>query len=340
MIFKKFWYIAIFYLVGIMILTGIGVYILFNTYFWLTAFWVFIMDLILTVVFFNFIGKEHKKLAHFLVSVDQNDFTPPYSKSFQDLNLNSAFEHLSRVIVSLRDEAQINFQYLQNVVNNISVAVLCVDKDDKIILSNNSAKRLFQKNILRDINSLKGSNSDLPDILMQLGNSEKKLIKFNINGELFNYTIQQAMFKIQNNVFRLFSFHNIQSELEQKELESWQKLTRVMAHEIMNSSIPISNLSGIVYKKLFDKNDQLLRKIDGDQMNDIKEGLQTIESRSKGLVNFVQATRNFTKMPIPDLEEVNLSDLIRKVLLLLNQKMAEKSIDLEMSVSNQEFDID
>ena len=183
MIFKKFWYVAIFYLVGIMLLTGIGVYILFNTYFWLTAFWVFIMDIILVILFFNFIGREYKKLAHFLVSVDQNDFTQPYSKSFQDLDLNKAFEHLSKVIVSLRDEAQINFQYLQSIVNNISTAVLCVDEDDKIILSNNAAKKLFQKNVLRNINSLKGSNRDLPDILMQLDNSEKKLIKFKINGK-------------------------------------------------------------------------------------------------------------------------------------------------------------
>ena len=339
MIFKKFRYIIIFYLLIIALLTGLGVYILFNTYFWITSFWIFIADLVFIGVFLKFVEKEHKKLSHFLTSVDQDDFTPPFSKDYKDLDLNRAFEHLSGVIVSLRDEAQINLQYLQTVVNNINTAIICVDESSKIVLSNDSAKNLFQKSMLRDLDSLYTLKMELPELLKGLMLDEKKLVKFNQNGKLLNYSIQLARFKIRGNQYRLFSFQDIQSEIEQNELESWQKLTRVMTHEIMNSVIPISNLSGLVYQKVFDKNDKIIQEVDKNDAEDIRDGLKTIESRSKGLVNFVEATRHFTKMPEPEFEKIVVTDLISRIGLLLKSKIQEKSIDLITNIESDELSI-
>jgi len=339
MVFKRFKYISAFYLSVIILLSGVGVYVLFNTYFWLTAIWIFIIDIAIAVVFINFTGKEHRKLSHFLVSIDQEDFVPPYTKNYEDLDFNEAFDKLSKVIISLRDEAQINYQYLQTVVNQINTAIICVNDSDKIVLSNSSSNKLFKKNVLRNINSLHISNDDLPGILTNLKLNEKKLIKFIINGELFNYSIQVAEFKLRQEHFRLFSFQNVQSELEQNELESWQKLTRVMTHEIMNSVIPISNLSGLVYNKLYDEKDQLIVNIDEEQKHDIKEGLHTIGARSKGLVNFVEATRNFTKMPKPELEELNVRSLINRIISLLKPKLVESEIDFHVKVEFEELKI-
>ncbi len=297
------------------------------------------MDVLFISIFLNFIGKEQRKLSHFLVSVNQDDFNPPYTKSFKDLDFNQAFEKLSKVIISLRNEAQINYQYLQTVVNQINTAIVCVDESGKIVLSNSSSNELFKKKALRNINSLSISSENLPHLLNNLKPNEKKLVKIKLDGELFNYSVQLAEFKILTNRFKLFSFQNIQSELEQNELESWQKLTRVMAHEIMNSAIPISNLSGLVSNKLFDENGELLKGINKEQEEDIKEGLNTIESRSKGLVNFVEATRNFTKMPKPDLKEVKIVDLIKRVEILLNSKIIENNIKLSVNIASEDLKI-
>lgn len=326
MVFKKFSYTSVFYLLVIILLTGIGVYILFNTYFWLTSLWIFLIDIILIITFLNFIKREHRKLSHFLRSVDQDDFSPPYAKNYEDLDFNEAFDKLSKVIISLRDEAQINYQYLQTIVNHINTALICVDESGKIVLSNDSSNRLFKKQVLRDITSLHISSDDLPGVIEKLKSNEKKLVKFNINGELFNYSIQMAKFKLRNESFRLFSFQNVQSELEQNELESWQKLTRVMSHEIMNSVIPISNLSALVFKKLYDDKNHLIE--DAEKEKDIKESLQTIESRSKSLAKFVEATRNFTRMPKPEFEEIIIKQLINRVITLLRPKLEESKINL------------
>jgi len=339
MIFKRFRNISVFYIVVIIALSSIGVYVFFNTYFWLTSIWIFIADVFVVNLFLSFVGREYQKLSHFLVSVEQEDFTSPHLKSFEDLDLNTAFQKLSDVIGSLRDEAQVNYQYLQTIIDHVNTAIVCLNDDDKIVIANATARVLFKKNVLRDINSLTISKDDLKHILKNLHPGEKKLIKFNINNELYNYSIQIAEFKMHNVHYRLFSFQNVQRELEQNELESWQKLTRVITHEIMNSVIPISNLSGLVYNKLFDEKNQFVSNIDKEKKEDVKNGLHTIESRSKALVNFVKATRNFTKMPKPEIEDVYVKDLINRVTSLLKPKLVDKGIKCHIKIESNDLKI-
>ena len=339
MIFKRFRNISIFYIVVIIALSSICVYVFFNTYFWLTSIWIFIIDVSVVILFLSFVGREYRKLSHFLVSIEQDDFSPQLLKSYEDLDLNSAFQKLFNVISSLRDEAQVNYQYLQTIIDHVNTAIVCLNEKDKIVIANASAGKLFKRSTLRDVNSLITSNDNLPYILQNLQLGEKKLVKFNVNNDKHNFSIQIAKFKMQKEHYRLFSFQNVQSELEQNELESWQKLTRVITHEIMNSVIPISNLTGLVYNKLFSEKDELIKSINKDQEEDIKEGLQTIESRSKALVNFVEATRNFTKMPTLELEDFKVSNLIKRTESLLKVKLLENKINFMVNIQSDELKI-
>ena len=338
MVFKTFKNISLFYIVIVVFLTAVGVYVAFNTYFWLTSIWIFIIDIGVIVVLLKFVQKEYKKLSHFLLSVNQEDFTPPFSKSFQDLDLNKAFNQLSQVIVTLRDKAQVNYHYLQTIINQIDTAILCTDNSGKIVLANKSSNKLFKKSVLRNIESLKISNENLPELLKKLKTGEKKLVKFEIEGGVHSYSIQVSKFILLKDKFSLYSFQNVQSELEQNELESWQKLTRVLTHEIMNSAIPIANLSGIVFKMLFDE-DQFNKNVDIEQVADIKESIETIKTRSAGLVKFVEATRSFTKMPKPEFKDVNIESTINRILSLLKAMLKDSGINIDTNFPSEEITI-
>jgi len=336
MVFKNFRNISLFYIIAVVVLTAAGVYIATNTYFWLTSIWIFILDIGVIIVLLKFVQKEYKKLSQFLISVDQDDFTPPFSKSYQDLDLNKAFNQLSQVIVSLRDKAQVSYHYLQTIINQIDTAILCIDDSGKIVLSNNSSNKLFNKSVLRNIDSLKNSNDNLPELVKKLKTGEKKLVKFEIEESICTYSIQVAKFKLLKDKFSLYSFQNVQSELEQNELESWQKLTRVLTHEIMNSAIPISNLSGIVFQMLFDE-DQYNENLDKEKVIDIKESLDTIKVRSSGLVKFVEATRSFTKMPKPEFQDVNIETTINRIINLLKPRLKDSAIHINTNFSTEEM---
>ncbi|MEE4196284.1 MAG: ATP-binding protein [Bacteroidales bacterium] len=329
MVFKRFKNILLIYLLAIIFLTALGIYILLETYFWLLSLWVFAILIILSFSFIRFVSKEHRKLAGFIQSIEQNDFKPPHSKSFADIDLNNAFQKLAKVIMALRDEAHINAQYLQTLINEVKTSILCFNENNQIVLYNTAAKELFQKSNLKNIHSLKYAHEKLPQFLMDLSLEDKKLIKLYFHGMLFNYSVQLANFKIRDKKYKLYTFQNVQSELEYNELESWQKLTRTLTHEIMNSAIPISNLSDFVYQNIFKtENPEVTFKNDNFR-NDLEESLSTIERRSKGLVHFVNATRNFTKMPEPKLRSVSVYNIVNRVITLFKNRMAQLNISFQ-----------
>lgn len=87
---------------------------------------------------------------------------------------------------------------------------------------------------------------------------------------------------------KIISINDIDRQLDEKELESWIRLTRVLTHEIMNAITPITSLS-----------DTLLQ-LHGDKDDDIHRGLEVIQTTSRGLIAFVESYRRFTHIPQPD----------------------------------------
>ncbi len=111
---------------------------------------------------------------------------------------------------------------------------------------NNAAKRLFKKNILRNINDLGTVKKELPEILFKLKAGDKTLIKIFTDDELKQLSLYATEFRMRGEDYVLVAFHDIHAELEEKEIESWQKLIRVLTHEIMNSITPISSLASLL----------------------------------------------------------------------------------------------
>lgn len=126
--------------------------------------------------------------------------------------------------------------------------------------------------------------------------------------------------------YTLISLQNIHSELEEKEMEAWQKLIRVLTHEIMNSVTPISSLAGTVNKLLNDPG-----KLD-DEISDIKNAVKTIQKRSEGLIHFVENYRNLTKIPKPNFETFRVSVLTDRIYNLMKNEFAGNNIKFNTSI--------
>lgn len=319
------------YLIFIILLSIGGFYILLEKYYWMVSFWLFFIDFFLIVLFFKYTQKEHQKLSYFISSISQEDFSLPDSKKISDQEINKAFKKLSSVVKSLREEAEINYQYLQMIINQVDVAIICANDYGEIVLSNNSANQLFGRIQKRGLSSLSKIDPGLPHFLNDLKINEKKLLRLNQLGVITSFSVHVAEFRILKDKYRLFTLNNVQSELEYNEIEAWQRLTRVITHEIMNSAIPISNLSSLVYSQLYTSEGNYIGNITEEQKADIKESLQTISNRSKALADFIKATKNFTKMPKPEPEVVQVSAMIKRVTSLLKQKIKDSNINLRIT---------
>lgn len=285
----------------------------------------------------NFVNRTNNKLTQFFNSIKYSDF----SSSFSDKSMGKSFEKLSssfnEVIEEFkkhRAEKEENYNYLQTVVQHVNIGIICFNAVGDVDLYNNAAKRILKKSIIRNINDLQTVKDDLPETLLKMKAGDKALIKIFTEDELKQLSFYATEFRMRGQEFILVAFYDIHAELEQKEIESWQKLIRVLTHEIMNSITPISSLASTVNDILIDDSSEKhsLNKLDDDDLENIENALQTIRRRSEGLLNFVDIYRNLTRIPQPNFRYFPIMDAFDRAEQLLRQRIDNLNIKCECKV--------
>ncbi len=280
-----------------------------------------------------YVEKTNRDLQSFLLAVKHQDFTHTFTverrgKSF--VALKEAFNQIIESYQKLRAEKESHYQYLQNVIEHVSVALVCYRDDGSIELMNEAAQQLLDRPYMSNIKILERVNEDLMDAVNQLETGQRMLVKAPINDELRNIALQAKEFKLQGTRYKLVSLQDIRTELDEKEIDTWQKLIRVLTHEIMNSVTPIISLTKVIHGLMADEqgNRRDLYELDAEDVEDIIHSVKTIESRSKGLLHFVHAYRNLTKIKKPSFEDVSAKDLVKRVASLLKPELDKRGIEL------------
>lgn len=281
---------------------------------------------------FRFVSQTNRKLTRFLESVKYSDFVSGFTadnklgKSFKDLNL--AFNEVLEAFRKARSEKEEHWQYLNSVVQQVRTGILSFDTEGNIQLINTNARKFIGTNSLQNIDDLVRINPGLHHILKTVRPGRSELYRAS---EALYLTIQCTDLRIRGADVKLVTLQNIQPELQKQELEAWQNLTRVLRHEIMNSITPISSLTStlreILDHDLEQKNSHY--ELKSEAAEDLKEGLNTIESRSKGLIKFIDAYREYTSLPQPKMTLVRLKDVIEKVAKFMRPELKKARIDFQ-----------
>jgi len=277
---------------------------------------------------FHFSSQTNRKLTRFLESVKYSDFISGFTsdnklgRSFRDLNV--AFNEVLEAFRKARSEKEEHWQYLNTVVQQVRTGILSFDLDGNVQLINANARRFMSVHSIKNIKDLSGQNPKLLQALKDVEPGKSALYRSND----FQLTIQATELRVRGSTVKLVTLQNIQTELQRQELEAWQNLTRVLRHEIMNSITPISSLTStlreILDHDLIKKNG--LYELKNEGAEDLREGLNTIESRSKGLIKFIDAYREYTSLPNPKIKTVRLKDLIEKVAQLMRPELKKTTI--------------
>jgi two-component system, NtrC family, nitrogen regulation sensor histidine kinase NtrY len=325
--------------VRILLLTAsifLFIYTILEYSFNITPFLIGLLILIQIMLLFKYIDRVNRDLTNFLESIRFSEFnltfqTRGLGKSFDDLN--RAFNDVINDFQKVRSEKEEHFQYLQSIVQNIDVSILAYQRDGTVEMVNKAAKKLFQVSSLRNIHSLENLSSELVSTLTEIKPGENKLVRIQEQDDLLQLAIFATELKIHNKVIILSTIKNIQSVLEEQETEAWQKLIRVLTHEIMNSITPIASLSSTLDMMLkgivTGEKDQTL---DMESVIDIQQALQTINKRSTGLLHFVNTYRNLTRIPKPNFRIFPVNELINNVRLLMEEELRQNNIRMVTSV--------
>ncbi|HTH57838.1 MAG TPA: ATP-binding protein [Cyclobacteriaceae bacterium] len=289
------------------------------------------------VELYRFTSQTNRKLTRFLESIRYSDFASGFAadnklgKSFRDLN--ESFNEVLEAFRKARSEKEENWQYLNTVVQQVRTGIVSFDTEGNIELMNANAKKYVGIGNLQNINDLAEKNPKLFAAISDVQAGKSALYKTNE----FLLTLQATELRIRGNTVKLVTMQNIQTELQRQELDAWQNLTRVLRHEIMNSITPISSLTStlreILDHELIKKEEDYVMK--PDVADDLREGLSTIENRSKGLIKFIDAYREYTSLPQPKIKTVLLKELIDKIAQFMKQQLKKSSIEFTSSCSSE-----
>ena len=301
---------------------------------------------VLVLLSFNLISYvtvTNRKISRFLESIRYSDFSSSFT---QDSNLGSSFKEMNlsfnEVIDAFkktRAQKEEQMLFLQIMIQHINTGIISFDSEGKIGVINGAAKQLLQIPQFKDIHDLGKLSKDLLREVLNLkpGGS----FSMRINSDL-HLNVQSASFKMEGQNWTLLSFQNIKSELQKNELEAWQNLTKVLRHEIMNSMTPIASLAsslGIILEEDVKENEQGELALDKESFIDLSEGLETIFKRSNGLVDFVNAYRDYTNIPQPELKVFPVKPLFENIRVLLKEDLSKSDIQLICELSPSDLEI-
>ncbi|WP_373514882.1 PAS domain-containing sensor histidine kinase, partial [Persicitalea sp.] len=336
----KHFSIGILWRVLLLVMAGLGLgYLVSRT----PPNWMLVMMMLVVVFFlgnglYTYVTSFNRKFVRFLESVRYSDFTIKFradnvmGDTFQELN--QQFNEVLMAFRQARAEKEANLQYLNAIVQHIGTGLITFDAGGGVNLVNNSALRMLDIYRLRQMSDLKETHPRLFDMLSHLETGVRELY---ISPQDQQLAVQGTTIQMRGTWVRIVALQNIGTELQQKEVEAWQNLTRVLRHEIMNSMTPIVSLVGtmrLIVNEDIEPTDQ-----NHEAVGDLKEALQTLEKRSQGMMKFVNAYRDFTTLPKPNMRTVLVKEILQEVLQLLQADLTAAGVLSKMEVLPEQLTI-
>jgi two-component system nitrogen regulation sensor histidine kinase NtrY len=263
---------------------------------------------------FAFAAREQvirplQTMANLLTALREGDFSVRARGANRDDplgDLMSEINMLSGVLQEQRLGALEATALLRTVMEEIDVAIFAFDANETLRLVNRSGQELLAQPAERILGRL-AAELDLTDCLT--GDATRVLAR-NFAGGPGRWGMRRTVFRENGLPHKLIVIADLSQPLREEELKAWQRLVRVIGHELNNSLAPIKSIAGSLNTML--RRPQ--RAEDWEQ--DMLGGLEIIEARAEGLNRFMQSYARLAKLPAPTRQRVELGPLLRRIVTL------------------------
>ncbi|MBN1416694.1 MAG: hypothetical protein JW973_16455 [Bacteroidales bacterium] len=285
-----------------------------------------------------YINRVNRDLTNFFGAIANDDSTIMYkriapARSFE--KLYTLFDEINTKIQRLKIENTQRAFYFQNLVEHAGVGLISYKGKGEIELFNSAAKKMLHLKSLKSISELEKIDRSLPAFIRELKPGMQQLTRIKVNDEVVPLSVKASEFVIQGDTIRLLSLQNIKNELEENELLSWQKLIRTLTHEIMNSIGPISSsiktIKFLFESETSDDKDEI-KNLAPDKLNDTLKGLDIIDERAQGLLDFVDKFRSLTLTPALHLSAFSIKELLERIERLFASEIEARNIRFSVEV--------
>ncbi len=291
-----------------------------------------------------FVNKTNRELQKFLEALNYGD----YAVSFNNAKLGGAFKELDQsfknlieTVRSSKAEKESQSELLKLALENIKLGLIIVDDSGRVILLNQAAQAMLKIPHFRHWQMFEKKATQFARQLDNFSFQGRKLIELDSGNGNREFYLDLEHINLLGTNYHLISFSDLKNEIEQKEIDAWHKLIRILAHEVMNSVTPVTSLSETVKNLLTNEKGEPLpsQEIDEERIDDILLALDTIIKRSRGMLGFVEEYRKLTKLPAPHYENFKLRDLFEEVTTLMKSQAQQKGVVLNAELPHQKLQL-
>jgi two-component system, NtrC family, nitrogen regulation sensor histidine kinase NtrY len=294
--------------------------------------------------FVQFINKTNIELSQFIEAVQYRDFSLQFTEKNAPVSvrqLRRAFNQINSTFKQLSSEREEQYQYLQKILELVDTGILSYNQTGEVGWINESFKRMLNVPYLRNISALEKRENTVYQAIMSLENGDSQLVKINQKQVL----LAKTTFLNDEIETSLIAFQNVNEAIEDTEAQAYQKLLRVMTHEIMNSVAPIASLAETMEKSLLKEKGKRVGKeegrqdlgektLDSEHLADITLGISTIRKRSENLLKFADTYRQLAKVSMTSFSEFYVRDLFEGVEILLENQLERHQIEFDVVIKD------
>lgn len=286
----------------------------------------------LTINLVASVRQTNMLLARYINAVNAGDSTRAIAQKVSALGYQQLVDALNisnERIHEIKQEAQSQTELTQILLNHISVGIMLVDQENDEVIINKSLGELLGVVPIQKLSKMSLKIPTLFDQLSEIESGKNQLIALQRGLEMLKVLVQKHKVVVRNQPKFIYTFYNMTEELEENEIQSWEKLLRVLTHEIMNSLAPIVSLTDTLSS--ITQNQRKLKEYPSeDYWVDVEKGLATITKRNEGTLRFVQEYRSLLKIPEPVFDAVKVGDLMGGVKMMYAAHASSKSIDFSV----------
>ena len=276
--------------------------------------------IVVTAGLISYLNSTNRNIRFFFDSVvddDTNLLFPVDNKSGIVRELHQSMNNFNRQLQNLKFSIRKQEHYFSRILEHLATGIITYNDKGFIHHANSAAKRLLSTEVLTHLRQIERVDSRLYSTIMNLKPQERKLVPINTSQGEVQLLLKSTLSGIKEDELTILSIQDIKHELDEKEVDSWMRLIRVLMHEIMNSITPITSLSESL-TRIFMKGDKPLHaeEVTDKTVSTVLQGLNVIVEQGKSLSAFVESYRKLTRIPRPDLKLFRVSDLLARVKIL------------------------
>lgn len=267
--------------------------------------------------------RNIQKVAFMFDAVDNNDYAFHYATTrhaSEEKIINESLNRILNILLQAKADAMERERYYEMIMNAVNTGIVVINAKGFVLQTNSESLRLLGLPVFTHIRQLERIDKNLAEGFANFRANEKYHLSFSNERGNVNLSIRVSETILKGKSARLIALNDINSEMEDKEVDTWIRLTRVLTHEIMNSVTPITSISSTLLSR-------------HDEMNEeLRNGLEIICETGKGLISFVESYRRFTHIPTPQPTPFYVRKFIERMIQLVQHHHHTPNITMHTEI--------